>query len=237
MKQITWAFGRSFGVLIRMLLRYLFLHPLIRLHYKVAIEGGDQALSTKKVGAIVVCNHISRLDGPLVVSEAWPYSRIRPTVWHAEYNRWFQWPFMKLFGAICMGSPRHLPQEERERKKAKAITKMEEALKLNRHLLIFAEGSIGDGSRVTIKPHLSGVYSQIEAHPEKPVLLVELKGLEYSLFGKRGSWRNLFKRLPVKITITRVHNVSLLGGPEGLNSRIENFYNYGIPLATNEKGA
>lgn len=225
LRSIDW----TFGALLRFVLRYLVIHPLIRLNYRVTISGGEAALECTE-GAIIVANHISRIDGPFLMSEAWPYARIRPTAWHAEYSHWLQWPLMKLFGTIPLSSPKYLPDEERQRRKEEAIGIMDKVLAAGRHLLIFAEGGIGDGSRVSIKPHLSGVFKLIEAHHEKPLLLVKIEGLEHSRFGKHRLRGMLFKRLPVHVTITRADNISLVGGHEGLNNRIERFYNEGISL-------
>jgi len=64
------------------------------------------------------------------------------------------------------------------------------------------------------------------------VLLVKIEGLERSLFGKKRPRAPLLQRLPVAVTIKRVDNVSLEGGPAGLNGRLENYFNHGMPLAT-----
>lgn len=210
--------------MLRWFLRNVFVQPFIWLNYKVTIRGGAEALSATN-GAIIVANHISRIDGPFIVSVAWPYARIRPTAWHAEYTHFLQWPVMKLFGTVCLGSPKQLPEGERRRRKEKAIDIMKKILDAGRYLLIFAEGGISDGTRVTIKPHLSGVYELIAAHKDTPVLFVRISGLEYSAFGKRSVSRSFFRRLPVSVAITRVDNVSLEGGPPGLNARMEQFYN------------
>jgi 1-acyl-sn-glycerol-3-phosphate acyltransferase len=113
---------------------------------------------------------------------------------------------------------------------------MRRILRAGRHLLIFAEGGISDGSRVTVKPNLTGVYDLVRENPDKPVLLVTLTGLEKSLFGKaRQPWYRylpFFGRLPVTIKLKRFDNVALDGGPSGLNKRIESYFNEGIPLST-----
>lgn len=222
---------RTFGTLLRGLLRYGVFHPLLCLLYKIEIEGESDAASCTN-GAIVVPNHTSFLDGPFLMSIAWPLARIRFVVWHAEYSQWFQWPLMKLFGAISGGSPKALPQEERARRKAKTLEIMGKVLKANRALGIFPEGGIGDGSHVEIKPHLSGLYDLIEDNPDKPVLLVRVDGLQYSRSGKSYPKVSFWKKLPVRVTIRRFDRVSLEGGPAGLNKRVSDYFNHRIPLPT-----
>lgn len=236
---------RTLGAIARSAFRNLIAQPLFLLNYKVSIVGAEDALSCTD-GSIVVANHVSFLDGPFLMNNAWPHARIRATAWHAEYNDWKQWWIMKLFGVICLGSPREPPAgwhrdapdrlalwaEERRRRKDEAATIMNKVLAAGRHLLVFCEGRIGDGSGVAIPPHLSGVHDLIEDHPDKPVLLVRIDGLERSMFGKKRPRAALLPRLPVTISIKRVDDVSLAGGPAALNASLERYFNLGIPLPT-----
>lgn len=198
--------------------------------YRIEIEGEDVAKSCTK-GAIVASNHVSFLDGPFLMSIAWSLARIRFVVWHAEYTQWFQWPFMKLTGAICAGSPKELLADERARRKARTLKIMDKVLKAERALGIFPQGKIA-GTLVEIPPHLSGLYSLIESNPDKPLLLIKIEGLEYSRLGKCYPKVPLYQRLPVKVNIKRFDRVLLRGGPEGLNKRLEQYFNHGTPLAT-----
>jgi 1-acyl-sn-glycerol-3-phosphate acyltransferase len=246
-KPVIKHVDRTLGALARSVVRNAIANPLFALNYKVEIVGGEEALSCSD-GALVVSNHVSFLDGPFLLCEAWPYARIRVTAWHAEYSDWKQWWLMELFSAISLGSPKDPPRNwqgdapnreelwvaERQRRKAESVEIMGKVLNADHHLLLFCEGGIGDGRSVKIPPHLSGVHDLIQLRPDKPVLLVRIEGLEVSLFGKKRPRPPLFelKRLPVKITLKRVDNVSLEGGPPGLNARLEAYYNEGTPLAT-----
>ncbi len=244
-KPIVRTVDRTLGALGRAAVANIVARPLIAANYKVEIVGADDALSCTD-GALVVANHVSVLDGPFLMSAAWPYARIRATAWHAEYNDWKQWWIMKLFGVICLGSPRQPPKawhaadptreqlwvEERARRKTRSQTVMSKVLHAGRHLLVFCEGSIGDGSGVTIPSHLSGVHDLIRDHPGMPVLLVKIEGLERSRLGRKRPPAPLLPRLPVRLTLKRVDAVSLDGGPAGLNTRLEDYFNRGTPLAT-----
>lgn len=246
-KPLVKHVDRTLGALARSVVRNAIAKPLFTLGYKVEIVGAEEALSCTD-GALVVSNHVSFMDGPFLVSEAWPYARIRVTAWHAEYTDWKQWWIMKLFSAISLGSPRNPPKDwqrdapdrdeqwaaERQRRKERSVEIMGKVLGADRHLLLFCEGAIGDGGPVAIPPHLSGVHDLIALRPDKPVLLVRIEGLQWSLFGKARPRPPIFRwqRLPVKIILKRVDNVSLEGGPPGLNARLEAYYNEGTPLAT-----
>lgn len=240
-KPLIKGIDRTLGALARATMANLIARPLIAANYRVEIVGGEEALSCTE-GALVVANHVSFLDGPFLMSVAWPYARIRPTAWHAEYNDPKQWWLMKLFAVICLGSPRNPPKgwraeapdrdalwaEERARRKVRAQEIMSKVLAAGHHLLVFCEGGIGDGDAVVIPPHLSGVHDLVAAHPDKPVLLVRIEGLERSRFGRKRPPAPLLQRLPVRITLKRVDGLSLEGGPAGLNARLEAYFNQGI---------
>jgi len=89
---------------------------------------------------------------------------------------------------------------------------------------------------VTVKPQLTGVHDLIRDNQEKPVLMVTIRGLEYSAFGralgKLPWYKRILRRLPVHIHLDRFDGVLLSGGPSALNKRIESYFNEGTPLAT-----
>ena len=111
-KLVRKTLDKTLGVPMRTLVRNCIVHPLIRMNYKVYVSGGEDALSCAD-GAIVVANHISRIDAVMLMSEAWPYARLWPTAWWAEYNHWLQKPLMFLFATVPLGSSSKLPIEMR----------------------------------------------------------------------------------------------------------------------------
>lgn len=249
-KPLIKRVDRTFGALARSAFRNFAAQPLFTLNYKVAIVGAEEALSCTS-GSIVVANHVSFLDGPFLMNNAWPHARIRATAWHAEYSDWKQWWLMQLFGVICLGSPKEPAEswhrgvanrqemwtDERRRRKDEAVSIMNKVLAAGHHLLLFCEGRIGDGDGVAIPSHLSGVHDLIKLHPDKPLLLVKMEGLERSLFGKKRPRAPFMQRLPVTITLKRVDNVSLEGGPAALNASLERYFNRGILPPTKANAA
>ena len=84
---------RTLGVPMRSFVHFL-VNPLIRLNYKVTIIGDEHALGCTD-GAIVISNHVSYMDGPFLMNEAWPFARIWATAWWKEYqkHRFLMWLF------------------------------------------------------------------------------------------------------------------------------------------------
>lgn len=234
-KVVKKAADRALGMPMRSFLRNFVVNPLFRMNYRVTIIGDKHALGCTD-GAIVISNHVSRMDGPFLMNEAWPFARIWVTSWWREYEkaRFLMW----LFAVIPLGSSRDLPSEERARLRDRAMGIMNRVLRARRHLLIFAEGGIGDGKTVKVDPKLTGVHDLIRDNPGKPVLMVRISGLEKSMFGKQTlPWYKRICRLPITITLERFDNVALYGGPSGLNQRIQDYYNYNMPLATVPRGS
>src|SRR3989338_7033016 len=222
--------------LIKAFLRNFLVHPFILCNYRLTICGLSETLGSVD-SAIVVINHVSLMDAPLLVSAVWPI-QVCGAVWYEEYAHPLQYPFFKLFDAISVGSPKHLSKEKLMERKEKALHLLVDVLAGGAHVAISPEGGIGDGAGVKITPHFSGLHDLILAQPAKPVVLVTIRGLERSRFG-RSKQRppSLWKRLPITVTFQRVDHVSLEGGPAGLHRRLEQYFNQGISLAQSAANA
>ncbi len=227
MKILVRVVDWTFGAILRWCI-YQLVRPYVWYKHPVTIVGGDAALSVKESGAIALAEHHSMMDGPLLTAIAWPYARIRPTAKYAQYMKWyFRWA-MVLFSVIRLNPPKHWPKERREAEKLRGIDTMSKVIANGWVLLLFPAGIIRTGEKTVIDPWLTGAYTMIERHPDKPVLLLRHRGLHAS------EDKGFFKRCPVHIEITRIDNVSLKGGPAEFNKRLELFFNAGIPLAVNE---
>ena len=214
------------GVFFRWLLIQIS-RPFVQLKYPVTIDGGEAALSCKESGGIILSEHVSMMDGVLLMVMAWKHARIRPTAKYDQYMRWEFWLIMITYSVICLGSPKKWSQEKREVEKQRGLEIMTNVIANGWLLLLFPAGIIRRGEKEVIDARFTAAYTQIQEHPDKPVLLLQHRGLQASQ--SEGFWR----RCPVHITLTRVDNVSLEGGPAGLNKRLEEFFNEGKPLAVN----
>jgi 1-acyl-sn-glycerol-3-phosphate acyltransferase len=218
------------GVFFRWLLIQI-CRPFVQLKYPVTIDGGDAALSCRESGGIILSEHKSMMDGVLLMVMAWAHARIRPTAKYDQYMRLEFWLIMITFGVIRLGSPKKWPSEKREAEKRRGLETMSKVLANGWLLLLFPAGIIRKGDKEVIDARFTAAYTQIKEHPDKPVLLLQHRGLHAS------ESRGFFRQSPVHITLTRVDNVSLEGGPEGLNKRLELFFNEGVPLAVNQAAA
>ena len=231
-KAIKRVADKTLGVPMRAFMRNCIVNPLFRLNYKTTIVGSEHAFSCTD-GAIVVSNHVSYMDGPFLMNEAWPFARMRATTWYKEYkkHRFLMW----LFSVVPLGSPSELHEDERARRKKNSMDIMNRILRASQLLLIFAEGSIGDGATVKVDQRLTGVHDLIHNNPDKPILMVRIEGLERSHFGRVKDKSARRGRLPVTITIERFDNVSLDGGCRALNERIAQYFNDRKPIPTVER--
>ncbi len=230
MKPIIKGIDWTLGAFLRFVV-YHVLRPVIWLKFNVTIEGGEEALACKD-GALVIARHYSMGDGPFLIALARPYVRIRATAKYAQYMRPFFRPFMLLFGIICLGSPKHWSPERRAAVKAWAIEVMKKVLRAGRYLLVFAEGVLGDGKTVKIDERFSGVFELITAFPNKPVIIVDPRGLQFAPFAPLSERKNFFKRIPVHVKIGVFRRVDTGGSPAALNKRLEDYFNLGVPLPT-----
>jgi 1-acyl-sn-glycerol-3-phosphate acyltransferase len=203
------------GVPGRWFLRNLIVHPLARLLYKIEVANIEAGLSIKN-GAIIVARHLSRMDAILLVDAAWRFARVRPTAWWREYDHWAQYWVMLLTGAVRMGSDKTLPPDVRAEQTAWTKEVLSKLLKAGWGVLIFAEGGIGDGKTVVVPRNLTGIHDIVVAHPDKPVLLVQMQMPEKASF---------WQRQRVIVTLERVDGFSTAGGPAGVNKRLEDHFN------------
>ena len=213
---------------IRYLMK-LIVGAFVRANYLVMLSVDKKAYQIKD-GAIVISNHQSFIDGPLILLLAWPFAWIRPTMWHVEYNRPGLKYFFMAIGAICLGSPKNIPTQERERRKHRALEVMDTLIKRAWGVLIFPEGSIGDGSPVKVPTHLVGTYDLIKRNPDKPIVMVTLRGLEQSRLGRGKIKCKLWKKLPIEVSVKVFGHVDISKGHEDLNQRLNAFWNEGKDL-------
>lgn len=220
----------TFGVVLRWCV-YQAVRPYVWLKHPSTIDGGEDALSCKESGGIILANHDSMMDGPLLTAMAWPHARIRPTAKYSQYMKWyFRWA-MVVFSVIRLGSPKDWSLEQREAEKQRGLETMSKVIANGWLLLLFPAGVIRLGEKEVIDARLSGAYTMIERFPNKPVLLLRQRGLHKS------ENRGFFRRCHVHITLTRIDNVSIEGGPAAFNKRLEDFFNEGTPLLTKQPPA
>ena len=199
-KDILRTIDGTLGAGYRWFLRNFVFHPYFWLRYKVTVVGEEIAMQYTEGGALILPNHNSEDDGPLLLSLAWPHARLRPTVWHEFYDKFYV--VMKPVGAVSMGSPSHLSEEERARRRSASKAAIHKLLQAKRGVVIFPEGGLNrDAGPIKINPKLTGAYDAHRENPDIPVLFPYIDGLGASARTNRWFWR------PVTITISRLEGL------------------------------
>ncbi|MFT5527223.1 MAG: acyl-[acyl-carrier-protein]-phospholipid O-acyltransferase [Pirellulaceae bacterium] len=141
-------------------------------------------------GALLVPNHVSWLDGILLLLVS---SRpVRMVVFSGNFkNKWFIW-MADLFGAIMIGP--------RPKLIAKALKTARQALQNGELVCIFPEGGITrSGQLKTFKPGMMKILKGTDA-PVIPVYLDELWGSIFSFEGGKFFWK-WPRKLPYPVSI------------------------------------
>ncbi len=171
---------------------------IFRLLYRVEINGVE---NIAKAGdkAVIIANHVSFLDGPILAS-FWPGSPSFAINTQIAEKWWARiaFPFFDF-----------LPLDPSNPMAIKTLVRTVES---GQHIVIFPEG------RITVTGALMKVYEgpgSIALHADAPILPVRIDGAQYSKFSKLGK-RIKTKWFP-KITIT-IMPPQKLEAPEGLTS-------------------
>ena len=171
---------------------------IFRLMYRVEIKG-EENIAKAGDKAVIVANHVSYLDGPILAS-FWPGSPSFAINTQIADKWWARiaFPFFDF-----------LPLDPSNPMAIKTLIRTVES---GQHIVIFPEG------RITVTGALMKVYEgpgSIALHADAPILPVRIDGAQYSKFSKLGS-RVKTKWFP-KVTIT-IMPPQKLEAPEGLTS-------------------
>lgn len=162
-----------------------------RLCYRVRIVGKEHIPA--EGGALIVCNHVSLLDGMFLLTSS--QRPIRFLVDSSYFHHWaLRWG-MKLIGAIPIsaGSPREL---------MRAMKDAGQYLKDGELVCIFAEGEITRTGQLL--PFRRGLTRILKGNEEVPVIPAQLEQVWGSPFSPKGggflrSWSGPFPR-PVTVS-------------------------------------
>ena len=182
-------------------------------------------------GAIILANHVSRHDPPLIIAELYSVTRIRPTAYFKEYEHWAQRYPMMLFGTIPMSSPKTWEKERREAQKQKTLDIMRKVVENGSSILIFPAGSIRKGEKEEIPAYLTGAYDTIKALDNPPVILIKVDGLgkhQYRIYDLFWSFLGIKKgRRHVKMNMEIIENIDLGKDCAAFNKSLQSYFNGG----------
>ncbi len=215
-----------FGKILRHLV-FALVRPYYDLFYNVSCSNKEQLQDLP--GAIILSNHVSRNDPPLILSSLYTVTRIRPTAYYLEYQHWLQKYPMMLFGTIPMSSPKDWTPEQREEQKHKTLDIMKRVLENDNSILIFPAGSIRKGDKEEIPPHMTGAFDMIKSLPDRPVVLIKVDGLgtsQYHIYDQFWSFLGINKgRRHAKLDLKVFKKFPDFENKESLNKFLEDYFN------------
>jgi len=227
-KGVVRVIDGFFGTILRHLV-FALVRPYFSLFFNVSCSNKEilQGLD----GAIILSNHVSRHDPPLILATLYAVARIRPTAYYKEVEHWAQKYPMMLFGTIPMSSPKEWAKERREANKQETLDIMRKVVENGNSILIFPTGNISKGERQEIPAYLTGTYDTIKALDNPPVILIKVDGLgthQYRIYDLFWSFLGITKgRRHVKMNMEIVENIDLGKNCAEFNKRLESYFNGG----------
>src|SRR5437016_622327 len=155
--------------------------------YRITIVGGDHV--PFRGPALLVCNHVSHIDGLLVGACVQRF--VRFLVYRAYYEHWALRRFMTLMKAIPIASGRDAMG---------SIERAREELQNGHVVCIFAEGSISrTGNLLPFRRGFERIVQRLDV-PIVPVYLDRVWGSIFSFKGGRFFWKRP-ARVPYPVTV------------------------------------
>ena len=156
--------------------------------YRIRIEGQQHVPS--RGPALLVCNHLSHVDGALVGASIQRF--VRFLVYKPYYEHWAVNPLLRMLHAIPVGGGREA---------VSAIRTARKELEHGHVVCIFAEGAISrTGNLLPFKRGLEKIVDGLDV-PIVPVYLDRVWGSVFSFKGGRFLWK-WPTRFPYPVTIT-----------------------------------
>jgi acyl-[acyl-carrier-protein]-phospholipid O-acyltransferase / long-chain-fatty-acid--[acyl-carrier-protein] ligase len=171
------------------LIRFV-LWALTRTIYRIHVLGRDNI--PDKGGALFVCNHVSFVDGMLLIAST--DRQVRFMIFKDYYDLPYFKPFARILGMIPISS------EQRPREMIKSLKVASDAIRAGDVVCIFAEGQITRiGHLLPFRRGLERIMKDVDA----PIVPIALDGIWGSIFSfKKGRflWK-IPRRIPYPVTV------------------------------------
>jgi len=170
--------GYIFTLLPDFLLRFALL-CFARLLYRIRVTGAENV--PKDRGALLVCNHVSYLDAPLVLACLQRFVRF------IMYRRFYEWPIVHWGCRQLKIIP--VSMSDRPREMVRSLRGAAELVRGGDLVCIFAEGSITrTGNLLRFQRGFERIMKGLDA-PIIPVYIDRMWGSIFSFEGGRAFWK------------------------------------------------
>ena len=164
---------------------------LIHCIYRLKVVGLENVPTSG--GALLVCNHLSYVDPPLVAAAV--ERRVRFLMYKPIYEKRLIRPVAKAMGAIPV------PHQQKPKEVVTALKEARRAIEAGELVAIFAEGSITrTGNMLPFQKGFEWIMKGVDA-PIIPVHLDQVWGSIFSFWDKKFFWK-MPREIPYAVTIS-----------------------------------
>jgi acyl-[acyl-carrier-protein]-phospholipid O-acyltransferase/long-chain-fatty-acid--[acyl-carrier-protein] ligase len=180
----------GWGLIVARYLLRLVLWTLTRTIYRLRVDGQENIPA--KGGALLVCNHLSRVDAVLLLASV--DRPIRFLMYQPIYESPWIKPLARIMGVIPIAS------EQRPREMLQSLRTASDAIQNGELVCIFAEGQITRiGQMLPFRRGFERIMKDLDA-PIIPVALDGVWGSIFSFESGRFGWK-LPRRIPYPVTV------------------------------------
>lgn len=182
--------------------------------YRIRVEGRDYL--PERGGALLVSNHVSFVDAPLLMAST--DRKIRFLMHREYYERWWIKPFTKMLGLIPIAA------DQGPREMLQSLHAAGEAVRGGDVVCIFAEGQITrTGELLEFRRGLERIMREVDA-PIVPVALVGVWGSIFSFEGGKLFWK-WPRQFPYRVTVRFGPHLPPTAAPEEIRAAVERLLN------------